>query len=96
MTDPNVASRRLRRVNTGEALLVYLGIPVGFAALVFLAVSASSWTRGGRASEVARVTSEDGPLYLTSSASAPDPSVLPREIGMGSAILAGGGASGRW
>jgi hypothetical protein len=83
-------------VNTGEALLVFLGIPVGFAVVVFLAVSASSWTRGGRANDVARATGELGPLYLCSTASAPDPSVLPREIGMGSASLVGGGASGRW
>lgn len=83
-------------MNTGEALLVFLGIPVGFAVLVFFLVSASSWTRSGRAGEVARATGEHGPLYLTSTASAPDPSVLPREIGVGSTSLVGGGASGRW
>lgn len=83
-------------MNTGEALLVFLGIPVGFAALVFVAVSAASWTRSGRASEVARVTGEHGPLFIASDAAAPDPAVLPREVGEASSNLAGGGASGRW
>lgn len=83
-------------MNTGEALLVFLGIPVGFAALVFVAVSAQSWTRSGRASEVARVTGEHGPLFLASASAAPDPSVLPLEHGGASISFVGGGASGRW
>lgn len=83
-------------MNVGEALLVFLGIPVAFAVLVYLAVSASSWTRSGRVGDVARVTGANGPLFLTSESAMPDPSSLPAEIGSEPTSFAGGGASGRW
>ena len=83
-------------MSTGETLLIFIGIPVGFAALVYLAVSAASWTRSGRIGDVARATDQGGAVFLSSASSAPDPSRLPAEIGAASTTLAGGGASGRW
>lgn len=37
-------------MSTGQAILVFAGIPLLVVALVYLLVSAPSWTRGGRAS----------------------------------------------
>ena len=83
-------------MNVGESLLIFLGIPIGFGALVYVRGAAGSWTRSGRAGDVARATGVDGPLFMTSSASAPDPSILPAEIGTASVNVTGGGAHGRW
>lgn len=72
------------------ALLIFVGIPVAFAVVVFALVSASSWTRSGRTSG-----DYDGSPFLVASGPAlPDPGRLPSDIGAASA--AGGGVSARW
>lgn len=47
--DPMPGSAHDTVMSTGEALLVFAGIPLVVAALVYLLVSAPGWTRGGRA-----------------------------------------------
>ncbi|MBK9740329.1 MAG: hypothetical protein IPO93_12635 [Actinobacteria bacterium] len=74
------------------ALLLFVGIPVGFGIVVYVLVSASSWTRSGRAS----ADYDDGPFMVASEAAMPDPSRLPREIASGPTSLAGGGVGGKW
>ena len=83
-------------MNPGQALLIFVGIPVAFAALVALLVFAGSWTRSGRAEDVAGAVSADGPLFLATESSLPDPARLPNEIGASSSTFAGGGAHGTW
>ena len=83
-------------MNAGQALALFIGIPVGFAVLVVIAVSASSWMRGDRHSGLPGEPTAEGPVFIASSGSAPDPSILPREIGIGSSSVVGGGAHGNW
>lgn len=72
------------------ALLIFVGIPVAFAVVVFALVSASSWTRSGRASG-----DYDGSPFLVASGPAlPDPGRLPSDVEASSP--AGGGVSARW
>jgi len=77
-------------VNALEALLLFVGIPATLALVVYVLVSASSWTRSGRAS----ADYEGGPLMVRSDVSVPNPSILPSDIGSTSVV--GGGASARW
>lgn len=79
-------------MSTLQALLVFVGIPVGFAIIVYVLVSASSWTRSGRAS----ADYDAGPFMVASEPAMPDPSRLPREIELESAPVAGGGVSAQW
>ena len=44
------------------SLLVFVGIPVAFGVVVYVLVSASSWTRSGRAS----ADYDGGPFMVTS------------------------------
>lgn len=74
------------------ALLLFIGIPVGLGIVVYVLVSASSWTRSGRAS----ADYDDGPFMVASDPAMPDPSRLPREIAAGPTSLAGGGVGGKW
>lgn len=74
------------------SLLVFIGIPVAFGVVVYVLVSASSWTRSGRAS----ADYDSGPFMVTSDVAVPDPSHLPREIAAGSTTFAGGGVSAKW
>lgn len=83
-------------MNAGQALAFFVGIPVGFAVLVVIAVSAGSWIRGERHSGLPGDPTAEGPVFIASSSSAPDPSILPREIGAGSSSVVGGGAHGAW
>jgi len=83
-------------VNAGQALALFIGIPVGFAILVAIAVSAGSWIRGDRHSGLPGEPTAEGPVFIASAGSAPDPSILPREIGTGSYSVVGGGAHGNW
>lgn len=48
--DPMPGSANDTVMSTGQAILVFAGIPLVVVALVYLLVSAPSWTRGGRAS----------------------------------------------
>jgi hypothetical protein len=79
-------------VNPVQALLIFIGIPVGFAVLVYLLVSASSWTRSGRVSG----DYDAGPLMVASDPAAPDPARLPSELAGAEVPVAGGGFSARW
>jgi hypothetical protein len=76
-------------VTAVEAFLIFVGLPVAFAILVGVLVSAKSWTRGGRASADYAAS----PLLLTSAAALPDPSQLP---GVRDANVVGGGVSAQW
>ena len=75
-------------MTTLQALLVFIGIPVGVALVVFVAVSASGWTRSGRAS----ADYDDGPFLICSDPAVPNPSIVDRQ----STSVAGGGVSGTW
>ena len=83
-------------MTAGQALLIFLGIPVGFAAIVAFLVFASGWTRSGRASDLAQAESVGGALFISTSAALPDPGRLANEIGSASSTLVGGGAHGQW
>jgi len=80
-------------VNTLQSLLAFVGIPVVLGIVVYVLVSASSWTRSGR---VSGEYGDDSPFLVTSDPAVPDPSRLPREIGEGADAYAGGGASAQW
>jgi hypothetical protein len=75
-------------VTTLQALLVFVGIPVGAALVVFVLVSASSWTRSGRTS----ADYDGGPFLISSEPAVPNPSIVDRP----STSVAGGGVSGTW
>jgi hypothetical protein len=77
-------------VNPVEALGLFLGIPLALAAVVAIAVGASSWTRSGR------VTGDydAGPFMVLSSAPLPDPSLVADENSISPVV--GGGVSARW
>lgn len=79
-------------MSTLTSLGLFVGIPVAFGIVVYALVSASSWTRSGRAS----ADYDEGPFMVTSDPAVPDPSHLPREIGEGPDALVGGGASAKW
>jgi hypothetical protein len=78
-------------VSTVQALLVFGGIPIAFAALVYLLVSASSWTRSGRAGS----DYGSGPFLVSSAAALPNPSRLASDL-PASGFVEGGGVSARW
>lgn len=79
-------------MSTLTSLGLFVGIPVAFGIVVYALVSASSWTRSGRAS----ADYDEGPFMVTSDPAVPDPSHLPREVGEGPDALVGGGASAQW
>ncbi|MFN8171734.1 MAG: hypothetical protein U0R65_07695 [Candidatus Nanopelagicales bacterium] len=77
-------------MNPVEALGLFIGIPLALAAVIAVAVGASSWTRSGR------VTGDydSGPFMVLSSAPLPDPSIVVDESSINP--VAGGGVSARW
>jgi hypothetical protein len=79
-------------VSTLTSLGLFVGFPVVFGIVVYVLVSASSWTRSGRVS----ADYDDGPFTVTSDPAVPDPSHLPRDIGQGAEAFVGGGASAKW
>ena len=79
-------------MNAVQCLLVFIGIPAAFAAVVALLVYASSWTRSGRVS----ADYDAGPFLVASDAALPDPSRLPSELVTGPSSVVGGGVSARW
>jgi len=60
--DPMPGSGSDTVMSTGQAILVFVGIPVVVVSLIYLLVSAPGWTRGGRASSADAWTSD--PLVL--------------------------------
>ena len=83
-------------MTTGQALLVFLAIPVGFVAFVALAVYAASWTRGSRAVGTDVSAADSSPLLVTSGSAVPDPGVFSIEASVSGAPRVGGGARGQW
>ncbi len=80
-------------MNPVTALALFVGIPVLLAGIIALAVFGRSWTRSARG-DVDAV--QEGPLFITTSGAPMDPARMPREIGMTSSIVVGGGAHGQW
>jgi hypothetical protein len=87
-TDPMPGSASDTVMSTGEALLVFLGIPLVVVSLIYLLVSAPGWTRGGRAGSADAWTGD--PLVLGSDSAphgapaavlAPATPVAPEETG---------------
>lgn len=73
-----------------QAILVFVGIPAALAVVTFALVSASAWTRSGRAS----ADYEAGPFMVASDAAVPNPSIVPSDNP--DAAVAGGGTSAQW
>lgn len=78
-------------MNPLTALLVFAGIPLAFALIVWTLLSVKSWSRPSGLGEPV-----EGPFLVTTGAALTDPSRLPRELDSASRTLAGGGARGRW
>jgi hypothetical protein len=74
------------------SLLAFVVLPIAFGVIVYVLVSASSWTRSGRATD----DYDSGPFLVASAPALPNPSHLPREIGEGADALVGGGSSDKW
>ena len=74
-----------------QALLVFAGIPLAFALVVYALVHASGWTRAGRAD----ADYESSPFLVVSAAAVPDPSRVPGERAANDSAV-GGGVSARW
>lgn len=74
-----------------QALLIFVGIPVAFAVVVYALVHASAWTRSGRAD----ADYESSPFLVVSAAAVPDPSRVPGERAAHDSA-GGGGVSARW
>jgi hypothetical protein len=79
-------------VNPVQSLLIFFGIPIAFGVVVYLLVSASSWTRSGRVS----ADYDADPFMVASDPAAPDPARLPSELAGPDVPVAGGGFSARW
>jgi hypothetical protein len=89
-------------VSTGQALLIFGGIPIGLAVIISIAIWAGSWSRPGSDDFDAAMGDVDAygnspsdVLFVVSAAGTPNPAHLPGELGM-DAPVAGGGARGRW
>jgi len=74
------------------ALLAFVVLPIALGVVIYVLLSAGSWTRSGRAS----ADYDDGPFLVSSDPAVPDPSHLPRELGTGIEAYVGGGASAQW
>ncbi|NQW71276.1 MAG: hypothetical protein HQ453_00960 [Actinobacteria bacterium] len=83
-------------MTSGQALLIFIGIPAAFAVFVALLVFAGSWTRSGRTPAASELGTTGGRLFIQTSGALPDPSRLPREIGASLSSAVGGGAHGTW
>jgi hypothetical protein len=77
-------------MTTGQAVLVFAGIPILVAAIIWLLVLAPGWTRGGRAGSADAWTSD--PLVLGSDDAASDAPALEA----GAAPDQTGGTSATW
>jgi hypothetical protein len=88
--DPMPGSANDTLMSTGQILLVFVGIPVAVAAVIWLLVLAPGWTRGGRPSSADAWTGD--PLVLGSDeATAEVPALEP-----GAAPEQTGGTSATW
>ena len=66
--DQSVVTQTVTSMSALDAVLIFVGIPVAFAALVWLLVSAPGWTRGGRPSSADAWT---GDPHIVDAADAP-------------------------
>jgi hypothetical protein len=86
-------------MSTGTALLLFVGIPLAFSALVWLAVSAPGWTRKGRTDDADAWTGD--PLVIDSAARTEVEAGSEAAAIEGGAVDSGdtetaGGTSARW
>jgi len=72
--DPMPGSANDTVMSTGQAILVFVGIPILVAAVIWLLVLAPGWTRGGRASSADAWTGD--PLVLGTEPAADAPAAL--------------------
>jgi hypothetical protein len=77
-------------VTSLEIIGLFVGIPLGLAAVIALFVMASGWREAAKSPQPL-----DGPLFVVSDSPTPDPGRLPREIASGAEHW-GGGARGSW
>ena len=90
--DPMPGSAHDTVMSTGQAILVFVGIPLVVVAVIYLLVSAPGWTRGGRASSADAWTSD--PMVLGSGDPAAAPPAL--EPSADEATDGSGGTSASW
>lgn len=78
-------------MDTLTVLLIFVGIPVGLAAVIALFLALPSWRRGSTGNE-----DVDGETTIVSGAALPDPTRVPLGISAEESLLRRGGASGEW
>lgn len=83
-------------VNPLTVLGLFVGIPLLLASVIALSVYGRTWTRSARGEVTGGTGADEGPLFITTAGAPMDPSRMPREIGMNSSIVVGGGAHGEW
>jgi hypothetical protein len=91
-SDPPVIDQQPTVMSAGQAVLVFVGIPLLVVGLVWLIVSAPSWTRSGRASDVDAWTGD--PLVIDGSSDTGPAAAL--TSGDGAVDETTGGTSARW
>ena len=97
-TDPSVVGQEPETLSLATAVLLFAGIPLAVALLVWLLVSAPGWTRGGRPGQADAWTGEP---HVVGSADDRAPAAVVAgdgvtEIEAGAAGDDTGGTSARW
>ena len=92
--DPMPGSAHDTVMSTGQAILVFLGIPLVVVALVYLLVAAPGWTRGGRADATEAWTGD--PLVLGADEPAGATPALEQAAGQDEPAVGTGGTSATW
>jgi hypothetical protein len=90
--DPPVMDQSPTVMSPGQAVLVFVGIPLLVVGLVWLIVSAPSWTRSGRSSDADAWTGD--PLVIDAPPGAESASAL--TSAEGAVDESSGGTSARW
>jgi hypothetical protein len=95
-------------MSTGQAILVFLGIPAVVVALVYLLVSAPGWTRGGRADATEAWTGEplvvgadqpaavEAPAATSADATSAEAPAVQQAAGQDEPAAGTGGTSASW
>ena len=96
--DPSVVGQEPETLSVAQAVLLFAGIPLAVALLVWLLVSAPGWTRGGRPGQADAWTGEP---HVVGSADDRAPAAVVAgdgvtEIEAGAAGDDTGGTSARW